>query len=74
MELNELDDDDNKMEIEVQGEDYEHQEQSVQPENNHKNTPYTVESQQDYFGNVDNTPPNNMEETSIASSRPFRSS
>ena len=62
------------MEIEVQDKHDDHQEQSIQPESVHKNTPYTGESQQDYFGNVDDTSTANMEEMSIASSRPFRSS
>ena len=74
MESNESDDNDDGMEIEVQGEESEQQEQTVQLNNNHVNTPYTGKSQQDYFGNVDNTPLSETEETSIASSQPFRSS
>ena len=73
-ESNESEDDANEMDIEVHDKHNDYQEQSTQPKEKFKNTPYAGESQQDYFGNVNNTSPNNMEETSIASSRPFRSS
>ena len=40
-----MDDDDDKMETEVQGKDNDPQEQSVQPETTHEITPYAGESE-----------------------------
>ena len=66
-ELNELEDDENVMNIEVQDKDDNYQEQYDQPDKKYENTPYAGESQQDYFGNVDDTPTTNIDEASVLS-------
>ena len=55
------------MDIEVQDKDNNYQEQDDQPDKKYENTPYAGESQQDYFGNVDNTPTTNIDEVSVLS-------
>ena len=64
------------MDIEVQNNDSNYQEQNTPPDKKYENTPYTGESQQDYFGNVDDTPTTSIDEDSVMSIRqqPYRPS